>query len=231
MPRKKLPAPSPTFQPERFRLKRAVKRTLRSEYLVPDPRDPARVSQLAEVINRYGERKIRPTLDAVQSWAIKKIEASISEYLGAVKSGNGSLSERDKPGAPKKSARNRMIGSLMNVLWPFYHGVLRGRSVTKSEWKRDRYAYLRLIFSDPRIKINAPKSREGHTDSELREWIETVPHKWVSARNGTRRDIWAKADIKARHRKEPALWEMPPRIRSIKRDDETIETIDDDAEA
>jgi hypothetical protein len=75
--------------------------------------------------------------------------------------------------------------------------------------------YARIILQD--ASIETPKRRAGHND-DLNNWIAPAPRDRVGERNR----IMHKANEQAPQRNERARWKMPPLIRSIKLEDETI---------
>jgi hypothetical protein len=201
------------------------------EYLTIDTkRYPARVSELAHVFSRRNvddEQIVEPSLGAVQSHAIEKIEAAVGEYLGAVDSGNASLSERGRKGRPEQSARRRLIHVLRNGFGLFNSeepqaspkepgSPKKKGSVRHLSDRENRLCeYARIILQD--ASIETPKRRAGHND-DLNNWIAPAPRDRVGERNR----IMHKANEQAPQRNERARWKMPPLIRSIKLEDETI---------
>jgi hypothetical protein len=89
-----------------------------------------------------------------------------------------------------------------------------------SECGNRLYEFVRAVLKD--AGIPTPNRRVKHND-DLTDWIDPPSRD----RAGERARIMRSADQRVPARKERTEWEMPPRIRSIKRDDE----IDDDAEA
>lgn len=159
MPRKKLPDPKPVFSTVPFSLGPGTNRHLVKEFLQADDDNVQRLATLFRV-------EASPL--AIQSEAISRINIAIGEYLGALNSGNWSLSERNKKGRPEQSARRRLIHTLRNVFWFFNPEELEDRSQKSGSIRRNSgrtnllFEFLRIILRH--AGIQTPRWRKGHND-------------------------------------------------------------------
>jgi hypothetical protein len=219
MARKKRSEPEPVFKAVPFVLGTTARKSLTDDYLPVDDQNLARLAKLFDVEH---------TIQAIQTEAIARIERAVGEYLGAVNSGNGSLS-RGRQGRPERSAYRRMHHALRNMFWIFNPEDAEDKSKTigsvhqNSERTSSCFEFVRIITHDAGIAM--PKRRAGRND-DLQYWVNPTPRDRIGERTRLMHD----ANDLASGRKERTEWEMPPPVHRIKREekrgDETVEIIE-----